>query len=133
MRVGGPPGDVCGDVPVLVEGSEGDEGSPDVPDIDSEVNTEGATAEIVSPLRSPLDPADRSDGVDCVVQPVHLVPLPADGVPHLDGLVPASSGEDVPELWVPVTGEDVIVVSGPLLLTPVTGPPRVPQLDLPVL
>ena len=133
MGVGGPPGDVRCDVTVLVESSEGYEGPLDVPHVDGEVNTERTAAQIVSPLRSPLDPADRSDGVDCVVQPVHLVPLPADGVPHLDGLVPASSGEDVPELWVPVTGEDVIVVSGPLLLTPVTGPPRVPQLDLPVL
>ena len=54
MRVGGPPGDVGGDVTVLVEGSEGDEGSPDVPDIDSKVNTESAAAQIVSSLRSPL-------------------------------------------------------------------------------
>ena len=48
------PGDVGGHVPVLEEGSEGDVGPLDVPDIDSKVNTEGAAAQIVSSLRSPL-------------------------------------------------------------------------------
>ena len=122
MRVGGPPGNVRGDVTVLVEGSEGDEGSPDIPDIDSKVNAEGAAAEIVSSLRSPLNSPNRTNGVNSVVQPVHLVPLPGDRVPHLDGLVPARGGEDIPELWVPVTGKYVVVVSRPLLLTTVRPP-----------
>ena len=67
-----------------------------------------------------------------MVQAVHLVPLPAHGVPHLDGLVPPRSGQDAPELRVPVTGEHVVVVGGPVLLTPVRAP-SVPQLDLAIL
>ena len=132
MGVRGSPGNVRGDVTVLVESGERYERSLDIPDVDSEVNAEGAAAEIIFTLRSPLDSAYRPNGVYSVVQTVHLVPFLGEGVPHLDRLVPAGGGEHVLDVRVPVAGEDVVVVSGPLLLAPVT-PPDVPQLDLPVL
>ena len=126
------PGDVSGHVPVLGKGGEGNKGPLDIPDINCKVDTERAAAEVIRTLRPPLDPPHRTDSVDSVLEAVHLVPLPAHGVPHLDGLVPPRRGEDIPLVRMPVAGEHVVVVGGPLLLTPVR-PPSVPQLDLAIL
>ena len=71
------PRDVGGHISVLEEGGEGDVWPLDVPDIDSKVDTERAAAEVVRPLWPPLDAPHRADGVDSVLQAVHLVPPPA--------------------------------------------------------
>ena len=77
------PGNVSGHVSVLVEGGEGDEGSLDVPHVDSEVYAEGAAGEVVTPARSPPHSAHWSNGVDCVLQPMIPVSLLTHRVPNL--------------------------------------------------
>ena len=51
------------------------------------------------------------------------------GIPYLDGLVPAGSGEQAALGRVPVACEHVVVVGRPLLLTPVAPPAGVKGYD----
>ena len=126
------PGNVSGHIPVLVKCCKWYKWSLDIPHIDCKVYTQSTAAQVVMSLWSPLDPAHRTNGVDSVLQTMHLVPLPADCVPHLDSLVPTSCGQPVSQLRVPVTGKHMVIMSWPLFLTSVRSP-RVPQLNLAIL
>ena len=128
------PGNVRGQVAVLVEGGKGDKGSLDVPHIDSKVNAESTGAKIVSPGWPPSDPAHWTNCVDRILQTMmsitslaHCVPdlrwsvisngqLTEIQHPYLDCLVSTRCCQNIPQLRMPVTGEHMIVVSRPLSL-----------------
>ena len=77
------PGNVRGQVAVLVEGGEGDKGSLDVPHVDGKVNAQSTGAKVVSPGRPPPHPAHWSDCMDCVLQTMMPVTSLAHCVPDL--------------------------------------------------
>lgn len=77
------PGNVGGQVTVLVEGGEGDKWSLDIPDIDGKVNTESTGPKIVSPGWPPPHPSHGTNCVNSVLQTMVSVSSLAHCVPDL--------------------------------------------------